>query len=389
MLADELDYVVGVDTHRGRARAGGAWQRRRGPWWPGRRFERTGAATGRRCVSRSATRPGRRAWAIEGTGSYGAGLARYLAEQRRDGARGQPHTASRATAARQGRRTRRGPHGAGGTRQRDARAAASGPAARGAAAAAGRSSQRRRRPPRSARTAARRDRHRTRPAPRGAARAAGRQAARALQPPAPLELGRRRRARDAGSCCAASPAASRPRPPRPPSSSARLLGHVRALAPTTARRARCRPDRRRATARRLVTPRPAALGSLPSRASPASRPIPASSGQTRRHRLSRGGDRQLNRALHTVVLHRRQHDPATRDYIARRIAEGKSRREATRLLKRYLARHLYRLTAEPGAADGLTGHRSFIPERWPSRELSLLWLGSREPSIRAPPMREL
>jgi hypothetical protein len=52
---------------------------------------------------------------------------------------------------------------------------------------------------------------------------------------------------------------------------------------------------------------------------------------------------QLNRALHTVVLHRRQHDPATRNYIARRLAEGKSRREATRLLKRYLARHLYRL----------------------------------------------
>jgi transposase len=72
-------------------------------------------------------------------------------------------------------------------------------------------------------------------------------------------------------------------------------------------------------------------------------PIPASSGQTQRHRLSRGGDRQLNRALHTIALHRRQHDPATRDYIARRIAEGKSQRDATRLLKRYLARHLYRL----------------------------------------------
>jgi transposase len=72
-------------------------------------------------------------------------------------------------------------------------------------------------------------------------------------------------------------------------------------------------------------------------------PIPASSGQTTRHRLSRGGDRQLNRALHTVILHRRQHDAATKDYIARRIAEGKTRRDATRLLKRYLARHLYRL----------------------------------------------
>jgi transposase len=72
-------------------------------------------------------------------------------------------------------------------------------------------------------------------------------------------------------------------------------------------------------------------------------PLPASSGQTIRHRLSRGGDRQLNRALHTVVLHRRQHDPATRDYIARRVAEGKTPREASRILKRYLARHLYRV----------------------------------------------
>jgi transposase len=72
-------------------------------------------------------------------------------------------------------------------------------------------------------------------------------------------------------------------------------------------------------------------------------PLPASSGQTTRHRLSRGGDRQLNRALHTIVLHRRHHDPATRDYIARRISKGKTSRDAVRLLKRYLARHLYRV----------------------------------------------
>jgi hypothetical protein len=72
-------------------------------------------------------------------------------------------------------------------------------------------------------------------------------------------------------------------------------------------------------------------------------PISASSGQTTRHRLSRGGDRQLNRALHTIILHRSQHDQATKDYIARRIAEGKTRRDAVRLLKRYLARHLYRV----------------------------------------------
>ena len=72
-------------------------------------------------------------------------------------------------------------------------------------------------------------------------------------------------------------------------------------------------------------------------------PLPASSGLTTRHRLSRGGDRQLNRALHTVILHRRQHDAATKDYIARRVTEGKSPRDATRILKRYLARHLYRV----------------------------------------------
>lgn len=79
-------------------------------------------------------------------------------------------------------------------------------------------------------------------------------------------------------------------------------------------------------------------------------PLPASSGQTIRHRLSRGGDRQLNRALHTVILHRRHHDPATIDYIARRIAEGKTQREAVRLLKRYLARHLYRVLGNQAAA---------------------------------------
>ena len=80
-------------------------------------------------------------------------------------------------------------------------------------------------------------------------------------------------------------------------------------------------------------------------------PIPASSGQTTRHRLSRGGDRQLNRALHTVILHRRLHDPATKDYIARRLAEGKTSRDAVRLLKRYLARHLYRLLNQEPTHD--------------------------------------
>lgn len=72
-------------------------------------------------------------------------------------------------------------------------------------------------------------------------------------------------------------------------------------------------------------------------------PIPASSGQTVRHRLDRGGDRKLNRALHQIVVSRRKSDPRTSAYIARRVSEGKSEREAIRCLKRYLARHLFRL----------------------------------------------
>src|SRR6266849_5479 len=72
-------------------------------------------------------------------------------------------------------------------------------------------------------------------------------------------------------------------------------------------------------------------------------PIPASSGQTIRYRLDRSGDRQLNRALHLILVTRRRTHPPTIAYIERRVREGKSRREANRCLKRYLARNLYRL----------------------------------------------
>jgi transposase len=71
-------------------------------------------------------------------------------------------------------------------------------------------------------------------------------------------------------------------------------------------------------------------------------PLEASSGQTIRHRLSRYGDRQLNRALHTVVLARSRCDETTRAYIERRRAEGKSDREIKRCLKRYVARQHHR-----------------------------------------------
>jgi transposase len=72
-------------------------------------------------------------------------------------------------------------------------------------------------------------------------------------------------------------------------------------------------------------------------------PIPASSGRTIRYRLNHFGDRQLNRALHVVALTRGRIDPATRQYIARRTAEGKSPREIRRCLKRYLARRLFKI----------------------------------------------
>ena len=72
-------------------------------------------------------------------------------------------------------------------------------------------------------------------------------------------------------------------------------------------------------------------------------PIPASSGQTIRYRLDRSGDRKLNRALHMILVTRKRTHPATIAYIERRMQEGKTRREANRCLKRYLARSLYRL----------------------------------------------
>lgn len=70
-------------------------------------------------------------------------------------------------------------------------------------------------------------------------------------------------------------------------------------------------------------------------------PLPASSGLHTRHRLNRGGDRRLNRALYQAVLSRLRHDPETRAYASRRLAEGRTRAEIRRCLKRYLARRVF------------------------------------------------
>ena len=81
-------------------------------------------------------------------------------------------------------------------------------------------------------------------------------------------------------------------------------------------------------------------------------PLEASSGQRTRHRLNRYGDRTLNRALYIIAITRTRTCPRTRAYIAKRTTQGKTTREARRCLKRYIARHLYRLLENPPPTDG-------------------------------------
>jgi transposase len=340
MLADELDYMIGVDTHRdehvvavliapaGAVLAGKAVRAN------GRGYRET-----LRFADRYAA--GRRAWAIEGTGSYGAGLARYLAEH--------GETVLEVSRTPRAERRLRGKDDALDA-ARTARAALASDTL-----ALPRAGQRREalRLLLVARRSAVDVRREALGQLRGAIVTAPdrlRAELRGLPAGKLLErCSRLRRSRSTGADELATRLVLRTLARRIEAATREadqlereLLGHVRALAPTLLDEPGIGPI---VAAQLLVAW--SHRGRLRSEACFARlagvAPVPASSGQTTRHRLSRGGDRQLNRALHTIVLHRRQHDPATRDYIARRLAEGKSRREATRLLKRYLARHLYRL----------------------------------------------
>jgi len=80
-------------------------------------------------------------------------------------------------------------------------------------------------------------------------------------------------------------------------------------------------------------------------------PLPASSGNTTRHRLNRGGDRRVNRALSSIALTRMSHHAPTRDYVARRRAEGRTTKEIRRCLKRYIARQVFRLLNTENRVD--------------------------------------
>lgn len=86
-------------------------------------------------------------------------------------------------------------------------------------------------------------------------------------------------------------------------------------------------------------------------------PIPASSGKTNRHRLNRGGDRQANNAIHTIALVRMSMDPRTKAYIAKKTAEGKTKLEAIRCLKRHIANEIYTLITNPPTVPDITDLR--------------------------------
>ena len=346
MLADDVAFVIGVDTHA-----------------DSHALALVDAHTHRTCRSLTvaATRsgyrralrlarkhaPGRRAWALEGSGSYGAGLARFLCS------RGE-QVLEVERPCREGRR---------GRLKSDAldaeRAARS--VVRGAAGA---------RPRLGSNTRALRA---LLVAREGAvvARSAALNELRALLVGAPPELRERLQGRSRATLVTAC---ARLRGGREGSeraavalalrSLARRIGELDAeagaLEAEIARRVQVLAPR--LLERRGVGPICAAWvlvawsqpGRLRSEAAFARlggvAPIPASSGKTIRHRLDRGGDRRLNRALHTIVLCRRRTDAETMAYIARRVSEGKSEREAVRGLKRYLARSLFRqLEAMPKA----------------------------------------
>ncbi len=92
-------------------------------------------------------------------------------------------------------------------------------------------------------------------------------------------------------------------------------------------------------------------------------PIPTSSGQRDQLRVDRGGDRQLNRALHMIAITRARHDPATKEYLARKEAEGKTKKGALRCLKRHLARrfhHILRLPSDPTDPHEKTAHSKLL-----------------------------
>ena len=345
MLADSVEVVIGVDTHKHThtaavlaAATGQALANLTVPATP----------DGYQQLLRLADRhDGQRVWAIEGTGGYGAGLTRFLAahqEQvveldrpkraaRRHGAKSDPLDATRAAREALGRDQHAQPRASGHRAALSVRLAAR----RSAVQAA---------------TDAQRQLH----ALVVAAPDTLRERLRGLTTPRLVTTCGRLRLRATWDVETIATAASlRTGARRIQLLNTEIADHTRAI---TALVRAWRPD---LLSRCGVGPIVAAVvlcvwshpGRCPSDAAFAmlggAAPIPASSGQTVRVRLNRSGDRQLNQALHLVVLTRLRYDPATRAYAQRRRAQGKTNREIRRCLVRYVARQLYRLLeANPG-----------------------------------------
>ena len=98
-------------------------------------------------------------------------------------------------------------------------------------------------------------------------------------------------------------------------------------------------------------------------------PLLASSGKTERHRLNRGGDRRANRALYQIAVTRMSYDQRTKDYVGKRKRDGKSKKEAIRCLKRYIAREVFRACATRSKSKGRRG-RICAPQ---DKLWALLW----------------
>ena len=339
MLADTVELAVGVDTHKDThtaavvtAVSGAVVTQVTVPATP---------VGDQQLLQLAARQPGQRVWAVEGTGGYGAGLTRFLAahqEQvveldrpkraaRRHGAKSDPLDAIRAAREALGRQQLAQPRAAGQRAALSVRLAA-------------------RRSAVQATTDAQRQLH----ALVVAAPDLLRGRLRGLTTPRLVATcGRLRMRADWDTETAATAASLRALARRIQLLNAEIAQHTQAV--TTLVRA-WRPDLLTPTG---VGPMVAAIvlcaWSHPGRCRTdaafamlgGAAPIPASSGQTVRVRLNRSGDRQLNQALHLVVLTRLRYDPATRAYAQRRRAEGKTNREIRRCLVRYVARQLYRL----------------------------------------------
>jgi transposase len=343
MLADQLDYVIGVDPHRDthalaivEVRSGGVV------------FEASVAAnsSGYARAWRLAREhaPRRRAFAIEGTGSFGAGLSRFLSgegervlevgrlrRERRSGGKSDALDAIRAARSVLAQ-TRAAEPRAGGERE----ALRALMAAREGAVNA-----------RRAALCQLRDLLITTPEPlRSELRPLTR--AQLLRRLGAVRPDRRRDLELRGTLQALRALARRVR--QLTAEERELAGEIEALTRTLAPQLLDQPGVGPLAAAQLVISwsHPGRIRSEAAFARLAGcAPIPASSGLTIRHRLDRSGDRRLNRALHMILVTRRRAHPPTIAYIQRRTEEGKTSREAIRCLKRYLARSLYRLLENP------------------------------------------